>query len=45
MVIRGKVEHADGVTNLVADQLVPLSSVVPQAIGTLPARHASRDFR
>ncbi len=45
MVIRGKVEHADGVTNLVADQLAPLSSVVPQAVGTLPARHASRDFR
>ncbi len=45
MIIRGKVEHADGVTNLVADQLVPLSAVVPQAVGTLPARHASRDFR
>ena len=38
MVIRGRVEYADGVTNLVADRLQPLSTVYPQAAGIcLPA--------
>ncbi|HLS13724.1 MAG TPA: error-prone DNA polymerase [Beutenbergiaceae bacterium] len=36
LVIRGIVEHADNVTNLMADQLTPLSLRVPSA---------SRDFR
>ena len=45
MVIRGRVEHHEGVTNLVADQLEPLSTAVPRTTGQLPTRHASRDFR
>jgi len=45
MVIRGRIEHHEGVTNLVADRLEPLSTVVPAAHGVLPARHGSRDFR
>jgi error-prone DNA polymerase len=45
LVIRGRVEHSEGVTNLVADRLEPLSTVVPTAHGTLPTRHSSRDFR
>ncbi|MFP5283609.1 MAG: OB-fold nucleic acid binding domain-containing protein, partial [Actinomycetes bacterium] len=45
MLIRGKIEHSDGVTNLVADRLEPLSAVFPQARGVLPGRPASRDFR
>ena len=44
LIIRGKVEHSDGVTNLVADQLTPIATLVPEAVGTIPARHASRDF-
>jgi error-prone DNA polymerase len=35
-VVRGTLERADGVTNLVADKVSPLSLVVPSA---------SRDFR
>ncbi len=45
MVIRGRVEYRDGVTNLVAERLQPLSSVHPKATGMLPAGHRSRDFR
>ena len=45
MVIRGRVEHHEGVTNLVADHLEPLSTAVPRTTGQLPTRHASRDFR
>ena len=45
MVIRGRVEYNDGVTNLVAERLQPLSSVYPRAAGVLPAGHRSRDFR
>ena len=45
MVIRGRVEYNDGVTNLVAERLQPLSTVYPQAAGVLPAGHRSRDFR
>lgn len=45
MVIRGRVEHSEGVTNLVADRLEPLSAVFPAAHGVLPSRHGSRDFR
>ena len=45
MIIRGRVEHSDGVTNLVAERLQPLNSVYPEAKGILPSRHRSRDFR
>jgi len=45
MIIRGRIEHNDGVTNLVAERLQPLSSVYPEAKGILPSRHRSRDFR
>ncbi len=45
MVIRGMIEHSDGVTNLVADRLEPLSSVFPESGGVLPHGHKSRDFR
>jgi len=45
MVIRGRIEHSDGVTNLVADRLEPLSAVFPEARAILPGRSSSRDFR
>ena len=45
MIIRGRIEHADGVTNLVAERLQPLAAVLPQARTMLPAGHRSRDFR
>jgi error-prone DNA polymerase len=45
LIIRGVVEHFDGVTNLVADRLDPLSDVFPAAQQILPGRHQSRDFR
>jgi error-prone DNA polymerase len=44
MIIRGKIEYGDGVTNLVADRLEPLSSVLPDAGRALQAAHRSRDF-
>ncbi|WP_110208227.1 error-prone DNA polymerase [Nocardioides daejeonensis] len=45
MVIRGILEQQDGVINLVADQLLPLSAVDPAADRALTSRHRSRDFR
>ncbi len=45
MLVRGTIEHTDGVTNLVADRLDPLGVVLPEAARVLPARSASRDFR
>jgi error-prone DNA polymerase len=45
MLIRGRVEHSDGVTNLVADKLEPLSAAFGEARTILPVRPASRDFR
>jgi error-prone DNA polymerase len=45
LVIRGTVEHRDGVTNLVADRLDPLTSLDSRAATMLPGRHHSRDFR
>jgi error-prone DNA polymerase len=45
LIVRGKIEHRDGVTNLLADRLEPLSAIYPEAGGILPARHRSRDFR
>ncbi len=45
LIIRGIVEHAEGVTNLVADRIEPLVAVLPEARELLPATHRSRDFR
>jgi len=45
MIIRGRIEHTEGVTNLVAERLQPFSSVYPEASVALPIRHQSRDFR
>jgi error-prone DNA polymerase len=45
MIIRGRIEHAAGVTNLVAERLQPLAAALPQARTMLPAGHRSRDFR
>ncbi|WP_408899395.1 error-prone DNA polymerase [Nocardioides sp. R1-1] len=45
VVIRGKVERQDGVTNLVADRVEPLDAVLPGAGDALQARQSSRDFR
>ena len=45
MVIRGRVEYNEGVTNLVAERLQPLSAVLPQTGVMLPPGHRSRDFR
>jgi error-prone DNA polymerase len=44
LVIRGTIEHRDGVTNLVADRLDPLAAVLPEAASVLGG-HRSRDFR
>jgi error-prone DNA polymerase len=45
MLIRGLVERQDGVLNLVADRLAPLSEIAPGAGDALQRRHRSRDFR
>jgi error-prone DNA polymerase len=45
MVIRGLLERHDGVTNLVADQLLPLAEIDPAADRDLATRHRSRDYR
>jgi len=45
MIIRGILERSDGVTNLVADRIAPLSELYPEAAQALQARHRSRDFR
>ncbi|WP_344807316.1 error-prone DNA polymerase [Microlunatus ginsengisoli] len=44
LLVRGVIEHRDGVTNLVADRLEPLAAVLPQTAQVL-AGHRSRDFR
>ncbi|GAB3927462.1 hypothetical protein GCM10027613_43220 [Microlunatus endophyticus] len=44
MVIRGTIEHTDGVTNLSADRLERLVEVVPRAAQVIPRKHVSRDF-
>lgn len=44
MIIRGVVEHTDGVTNLSADRLERLVEVIPRAAQVIPRRHISRDF-
>ncbi|WP_114559468.1 error-prone DNA polymerase [Desertihabitans aurantiacus] len=43
--VRGTIEHRDGVTNLVADRLEPLVNAFPETAAMLPRRHVSRDFR
>ncbi len=45
VVVRGVLERSEGVTNLVADRVVPLDTVVPGAGAALQARQSSRDFR
>jgi len=45
VVIRGIVERQDGVTNLVADRVGSIDSVLPGAGDALQARQSSRDFR
>jgi len=44
MIIRGRLERDEGVTNLVADKLVPIEEIYPDAGEALRARHQSRDF-
>ncbi len=45
VVIRGKLERQDGVTNLVADRIEPLDVVLPGSGAALESRQSSRDFR
>jgi error-prone DNA polymerase len=45
VVIRGRLERQDGVTNLVADRVEPLDTLVPGAGTALQSRQTSRDFR
>jgi error-prone DNA polymerase len=45
VVVRGILERSEGVTNLVADRVVALDSVLPGAGSALQARQSSRDFR
>ncbi len=45
VVIRGILECSEGVTNLVADRVVGLDTVIPGAGAALQARQSSRDFR
>lgn len=45
VVIRGTVERQDGVTNLVADKVVSLDTVLPGTAQSLEVRQGSRDFR
>jgi error-prone DNA polymerase len=45
VVVRGRLERNEGVTNLVADRVEPIDVVVPGAGAVLQARASSRDFR
>jgi len=46
MLVRGTIEHSEGVTNLVADKLEPLSGLFPAATAAvIPQSYRSRDFR
>ncbi|KRB73818.1 DNA polymerase III subunit alpha [Nocardioides sp. Root190] len=45
VVIRGQLERQDGVTNLLADRIESLDTVLPGAGAALQARQTSRDFR
>jgi error-prone DNA polymerase len=45
VVIRGRLERNEGVTNLLADRVEAIDVVVPGAGAVLQARASSRDFR
>jgi error-prone DNA polymerase len=45
VVVRGRLERNEGVTNLVADRVESIDVVVPGAGAVLQARASSRDFR
>ena len=45
MIIRGTIEHSDGVINLTADRLDRLVQVIPRAAQVIPRKSVSRDFR
>jgi error-prone DNA polymerase len=45
VVVRGRLERNEGVTNLVADRVEAIDVVVPGAGAVLQARASSRDFR
>ena len=46
MLVRGTIEHSEGVTNLVADKLEPLSGLFPAATAAvIPQSYRARDFR
>lgn len=45
VVVRGRLERNEGVTNLVADRVEGIDAVVPGAGDVLQARASSRDFR
>ena len=45
VVVRGRLERNEGVTNLVADRVEGIDVVVPGAGAVLQARASSRDFR
>ncbi|MGA8846568.1 MAG: error-prone DNA polymerase [Nocardioides sp.] len=45
VVIRGILERSEGVTNLIADRVVGLDTIIPGAGEALQARQSSRDFR
>jgi error-prone DNA polymerase len=45
VVVRGRLERNEGVTNLVADRVESIDAVVPGAGAVLQARASSRDFR
>ncbi|GAA3580024.1 error-prone DNA polymerase [Microlunatus spumicola] len=45
LMVRGTIEYVDGVTNLVADRLEPLSGLFPAATAVIPQSYRSRDFR
>ncbi len=45
VIVRGRLERNEGVTNLVADRVEPIDAVVPGAGAVLQARASSRDFR
>ena len=45
VVIRGRLERNEGVTNLIADRVEGIDVVVPGAGAVLQARASSRDFR
>jgi error-prone DNA polymerase len=44
LVVRGILERQDGVVNLVADKLAPITELYPEAAPALRAPHTSRDF-